>query len=159
MHYECPKCDYKKQIPPQKEKSFRNRCNLKNIRCPKCDHEHKFSPPNDAANTEQVAVAKINTNAPPPLNVVSDYRIKKTLGAMSVSYPCSACGSRLTSPLNNAGGIDHCPDCGTKFVVPGQAEYRQHQQQKATDAAGRIAAMSERAEVSKKAVINKAART
>lgn len=48
------------------------------------------------------------------------YEIRKTMfGKVNVHYPCAKCGERLESPLSDAGTADSCPDCGTRFVVPG----------------------------------------
>lgn len=49
--------------------------------------------------------------------------IKKGLfGGRSVGYDCPNCKARLTSPLDDAGKQDSCPDCGARFVVPGVEE-------------------------------------
>jgi Zn-finger nucleic acid-binding protein len=36
-----------------------------------------------------------------------------------VHYTCPKCGLSLNSPLSDAGKPDSCPDCRTRFVVPG----------------------------------------
>lgn len=48
--------------------------------------------------------------------------VKGLLGRYSVKYDCPKCKARLTSPLDDAGAADTCPDCGFVFVVPGTAE-------------------------------------
>ena len=50
---------------------------------------------------------------------------KRLLGGHLLVYGCSKCQTRLTSPLDDAGKSDSCPDCGTTFVVPGVAEREQ----------------------------------
>jgi hypothetical protein len=50
-------------------------------------------------------------------------RIRKGLfGRYLVGYECPRCLTALTSPLDDAGKQDACPDCGTQFVVPGTKE-------------------------------------
>jgi Zn-finger nucleic acid-binding protein len=44
------------------------------------------------------------------------------LGRRSISYGCPRCKTRLTSPLDDAGKSDTCPECGAVFAVPGVAE-------------------------------------
>jgi len=52
-----------------------------------------------------------------------DVRIRKGLfGRFTVSYACDKCKAALTSPLDDAGKDDNCPDCGTGFTVPGVEE-------------------------------------
>jgi predicted RNA-binding Zn-ribbon protein involved in translation (DUF1610 family) len=47
---------------------------------------------------------------------------KRLLGGYSLVYCCAMCQARLTSPLNDAGKSDNCPDCGAAFAVPGVEE-------------------------------------
>jgi hypothetical protein len=44
------------------------------------------------------------------------------LGRQSLSYDCPHCETGLTSPLDDAGKDDTCPDCGESFAVPGSDE-------------------------------------
>ena len=53
---------------------------------------------------------------------------KSVFGGYTLHYSCSRCASELKSPLSDAGKSDTCPDCGTKFVVPG-VEQRQSLEQ------------------------------
>lgn len=46
---------------------------------------------------------------------------KKIIGGYTVGYDCPKCGTRLTSPLEDAGKPDSCPDCAAMFKVPGQS--------------------------------------
>lgn len=50
---------------------------------------------------------------------------KNLFGRHSVKYDCPQCKSRLTSPLDDAGKQDSCPDCGVSFLVPGVTERRE----------------------------------
>lgn len=50
---------------------------------------------------------------------------RRLLGGHLLVYGCPKCQTRLTSPLDDAGKSDSCPDCGTTFVVPGVAEREQ----------------------------------
>jgi DNA-directed RNA polymerase subunit RPC12/RpoP len=47
---------------------------------------------------------------------------KSLLGRRTVSYDCPRCAARLSSPLEEAGKKDSCPDCGATFTVPGTEE-------------------------------------
>ncbi|WP_430453831.1 zf-TFIIB domain-containing protein [Rhodopirellula europaea] len=47
---------------------------------------------------------------------------KNLLGKYEIKFDCPKCGVRLTSPLLDAGEIDDCPDCRTKFRVPGKQQ-------------------------------------
>lgn len=44
------------------------------------------------------------------------------LGRQSLSYDCPHCETGLTSPLDDAGKDDSCPECGGSFAVPGSVE-------------------------------------
>ncbi len=44
-----------------------------------------------------------------------------------VKYKCPKCAVSLKNRLSEAGNSDQCPDCGTKFTVPGIAEKEQHE--------------------------------
>lgn len=46
---------------------------------------------------------------------------QKMLGRFTIRYTCPACGSILSSPVNNAGKTDSCPDCNSVFVLPVEA--------------------------------------
>ena len=49
-----------------------------------------------------------------------EHEIQNPLGKRPiVHYKCPACGTRLKSPLTDAGSPDACPNCGTSFNVPG----------------------------------------
>ena len=59
------------------------------------------------------------------------YTIEKGLfGKVHVLYPCPTCHSGLTSPLDEAGTADTCPNCASKFTVPGEKELQAQRQQK-----------------------------
>ncbi len=91
------------------------------------------------------------------LHTVKDYTIKRGKLGVAVAYPCPACHQKLSSSLNDAGGTDHCPDCGTKFLVPGEKEYRQEEARRAELQANRQTMRDERTEATKKALVNRAA--
>lgn len=41
---------------------------------------------------------------------------------MSLRFPCSRCGARLTAPESAAGTILPCPKCGNRILCPEEAE-------------------------------------
>ncbi len=47
---------------------------------------------------------------------------KNLLGKYEIKFDCPKCGIRLTSPLLDAGEVDDCPECRTKFRVPGKQQ-------------------------------------
>jgi hypothetical protein len=44
---------------------------------------------------------------------------KSLLGAYFLHYSCPKCGGQLSSPVDDAGANDTCPDCNGSFIVPG----------------------------------------
>jgi len=71
-----------------------------------------------------------------------DVKLKKSLlGKHSLAYACPNCGARLTSPVDDAGTQDSCPDCGRPYVVPeakhkaNLAAIREAEQRKQNEAA------------------------
>ena len=57
-------------------------------------------------------------------------------GAITVHFQCRRCGVELHAPLDDCGKRDECPQCGTGFIVPGDAEKvrrREAQARKAED--------------------------
>src|SRR4051812_12993902 len=51
----------------------------------------------------------------------TEYSIKKSwFGGYKVSYDCPHCSTALTSPLDDAGKTDYCPECNKQLVVPGK---------------------------------------
>jgi len=74
--------------------------------------------------------------------VVDEFEIKEGLAGTTVKYLCPACRQPLVSSINDAGAYDSCPDCSTKYVVPGEkeklafvAKRRQKESQKASSVA------------------------
>lgn len=57
--------------------------------------------------------------------IPTNIKYRKSLRGIVVTYDCPHCDSNLKSPLEEAGKDDHCPKCGSDFVVPG-TEYREH---------------------------------
>lgn len=47
---------------------------------------------------------------------------KRLFGGHSLSYSCPRCQEGLSSPLDDAGKVDTCPECGVGFTVPGVEE-------------------------------------
>jgi Zn-finger nucleic acid-binding protein len=48
--------------------------------------------------------------------------ITRSLFGYRVGYDCPKCGERLRSSLNDAGKVDDCPNCHSRFTVPGSEE-------------------------------------
>lgn len=52
-----------------------------------------------------------------------EYQIKKSVfGLYKIYYQCRACATPITSPLDDAGKSDTCPECHAQFEVPGLDE-------------------------------------
>ncbi|MDA7918339.1 hypothetical protein N9B20_01625 [Mariniblastus sp.] len=93
-----------------------------------------------------------------------NYKIKKSLlGKENVLYSCGKCRRRLSSPLENAGKKDRCPDCQCAFVVPGgevrkkraaEQQRRQHELDKRNAELHREQAMQEKNEAELQQRIN-----
>ncbi|WP_430452243.1 hypothetical protein [Rhodopirellula europaea] len=62
---------------------------------------------------------------------------KNIFGRYEVKFNCPKCGVRLTSSLMEAGDVDTCPDCATRFRVPGIEQRKQHEEQLAKDKAAK----------------------
>jgi uncharacterized tellurite resistance protein B-like protein len=55
----------------------------------------------------------------------SQRQIKKRFGVFGgyiIHYACPRCSTSLTSPLDDAGNDDMCPNCASQFTVPGLDE-------------------------------------
>lgn len=53
----------------------------------------------------------------------NDFQIKKgLLGGYKIGHACPHCSTSLTSPIDDAGNYDSCPNCNRQFVVPGKTE-------------------------------------
>ena len=89
--------------------------------------------------------------------LIRDYEIKSGPLGKSVAYGCPNCGSRLTSPIDEAGGNDHCPDCHLEFVVPGEKEQAAFQRERQEDANRKAVEREMRTEATSKAVVNRVA--
>lgn len=75
------------------------------------------------------------------------YKVHKGLtGKRWVAYACEHCQSPLESPIEEAGTTQNCPTCGSKLLVPGQAERKaiEQERQRMTAEQARIAAERER---------------
>jgi hypothetical protein len=51
-----------------------------------------------------------------------EYEIIKKLAGFVVVYDCPRCACVLKSKLKDAGKMDECPECGARFIVPGEAD-------------------------------------
>ncbi len=66
--------------------------------------------------------------------------IKKNIfGIYEVMYDCPKCSLRLTSQLLEAGDVDQCPNCGTKFRIPGKQQRAAYESKLAADQAAKEA--------------------
>jgi len=73
--------------------------------------------------------------------------IKKNIfGRVEIKFDCPKCAARLTSPLLEAGEVDQCPTCATKFRVPGKQQREAYEAQLAKDSAEKEAEKALRAE-------------
>ncbi len=173
MQFQCVHCGHAKTVG----KKFQGR----QVRCPKCQKKSQvpsqslvgtdgatLSDTDDPSSSETTGfqfadLPKSNPQKPaevtPQSNLmpVKEYEVRKGKLSQTVAYPCPVCSQKLTSSLNDAGGSDHCPDCGTQFVVPGEKEYREEEAKKAKSLATRQSAKETRTEATKKAVVNRAA--
>lgn len=60
---------------------------------------------------------------PVSLTMSSSFQIKEgLLGGYKICYPCPHCSASLSSPLDEAGNHDICPQCNRQFIVPGKSE-------------------------------------
>jgi hypothetical protein len=85
-------------------------------------------------------------------NTTTAMQVTKNLfGRYSIKYDCPQCKSRLTSPLNDAGKPDNCPDCGAAFLVPGVDERKKVLAERERKLAERRAEKQRRAEKAKQA--------
>ena len=101
----CPNCSNEKNIDGE--------LLGRRLKCPKC----KTSVRADEENCQE----RINDR--PAEMQITVYDVNSSPLGLKLAYKCPACFVGLTSPLDNAGGQDHCPDCKVAFVVPGEAEY------------------------------------
>jgi len=54
---------------------------------------------------------------------MQNVRVTKSItGTYRISFDCPGCEERLRCPLLDAGKDDHCPECGTVFMVPGEEQ-------------------------------------
>lgn len=66
--------------------------------------------------------------------------IKKILGEYVISHQCPECGEEIINNLDEAGAVDSCADCKTKFKVPGELEAARLRQQQADQRGQKMAA-------------------
>lgn len=180
MKFICPSCQYEK-------KSRRDLVGRK-IRCPKCDTTTRVKAPEsdvkdtlkgsneflnsasemDMDEAERIFINKTTSEAslvqPVPDVVVAgglqvvQYDVSSGPLGKTVAYGCPNCGVRLTSALNEAGGTDHCPDCTSGFIVPGEKEQKELEEQQRAEISRKAAEREQRTEASSKAVVNRVVR-
>ena len=178
MKFTCPGCQYKKKISDD--------LIGRRIRCPKCDTTTRVTIADaekalddsstfsdltseiDMDEAERMFTNKTTLDAPSSLPVpkasvagslqVVQYDVSSGPLGKTVAYGCPSCGARLTSSLNDAGGTDHCPDCATGFIVPGEKEQAEFEQQRRAEMNRKATEREQRTEASSKAVVNRVAR-
>ena len=180
MKFTCSGCQYRKKIS-------RDLIGRK-LRCPKCDTTTRVKAPEsdseDALNdtnqfssaasemdeeeAERIFNKKITADASSVPAVpkvaaagglqVVQYDVHSGPLAKTVAYGCPSCGVRLTSALNESGGTDHCPDCAAEFIVPGEKEQRELDEQQRAEISRKAAEREQRTEASSKAVVNRVVR-
>ena len=80
-------------------------------------HDHLES---GVAHKRHVSGGNVMSN--PPAQPVTEWKLQQgVLGRFSILYSCPNCGSDLTSPSNDAGRADTCPDCSCVFILPQEA--------------------------------------
>ena len=89
--------------------------------------------------------------------IITKYEVRTGRLGETVAYACPDCGSRLTSPLKEAGGTDRCPDCTQQFVVPGEKERRTTEKERIETAQRKAVERGKRNEASSRAVVNRVA--
>lgn len=79
--------------------------------------------------------------------IVMKSEIKKNIfGKFEIKFDCPKCAIRLTSPLLDAGEVDQCPTCLTKFRVPGKEQRNAYEAKLAKEAAEKEAEKALRTE-------------
>src|SRR5262245_3377415 len=66
---------------------------------------------------------------------------KPLLGSHVVSYGCPHCDTHLTSPVDDIGKADFCPDCNRQFLVPGAKEWQAVQDEQRAAAESKAVAL------------------
>lgn len=61
---------------------------------------------------------------------IAEFHLREGIAGPSVRYQCPKCREPLVSPLGDAGAIDSCPTCGLRFVVPGEKDKSEFEQQR-----------------------------
>ena len=106
---QCPRCDTINKVPDPRTRSAASRSGDMEILDERLHKEP--SQPNIHGLSE----------APAPDEL--PYTVKTTLfGHHKIQYQCPSCTNELESGLNDGGQEDHCPNCGTRYTVPGVKE-------------------------------------
>ena len=116
-----------------------------------------------AASNSSVSSSPVVTRPPkrqqPPAAAGAQQVVKYDVNSgplgKTTAYGCPGCGTRLTSPLNDAGGSDACPDCSVVFIVPGEKEQANFQKQRQAEIDRKVAQREQRTEASSKAVVSR----
>jgi ribosomal protein S27E len=64
---------------------------------------------------------------------ITQYKLVKTDGVVSLRYQCSGCGNQQETPVSKAGGRAQCFACGTEVDVPTVQELRDRASGKAEE--------------------------
>ncbi len=170
MQFDCAECGFSRSV----SEKYRGR----KAKCPECkavvligsEANGEFSNGKIDSSDFEIAVAASNerrdemaaaesffSSSSAAQSEIAEYSVSLNPLGNSVNYGCVACGKRLTSPLNDAGGQDHCPGCGHIFIVPGEKELEREQSKQASQLAARKAENDKRTEATKKAVVTRVA--
>ena len=180
MKFSCSNCQYEKKIAPEHagRKVRCPKCKVTtrigeggSVTDGELDDSSTFSASSfemdmDDAERAFNARASSKSPAPPPVQQapiaggglqVAQYEVHAGPLGKTVAYGCPNCGTRLTSPLDEAGGTDKCPDCAVGFVVPGEKEQANFQRERQVEIARKAAEREQRTEASSKAVVSRVA--
>lgn|GEM_PF-3158394 len=154
MQFKCSNCDYAKPVGDDMDGQ--------KVTCPICSfvsyvghaavEEHV---PSDGPSPPTTRSTETNH---PFMYAVENYELKRGPFGVSLSYFCPACTQELTSSLNDAGGADHCPECGIRFVVPGEKECKEERVAAAKLESENRALKEQRTEANRIAMVNRAAK-
>lgn len=157
MNFRCTACNFDQLITNVRD--FK----LKYVRdgyahCPMCQH-----PTPVKSNKPEQPVVSVSNKKPRANKLIAaadglkiaQYDVNSGPLGKTTAYGCPNCGTRLTSPLNEAGGADACPDCAVVFVVPGEKEQANLQKQRQVEINRKANQREQRTEASSKAVVSK----
>ena len=143
MKFLCQNCQFEKEVNPKHAG--------RKVACPKCK---------EYGQVESLASSSTNRPSVLPnsiLRKVADYEVRKGKLGQTVAYGCPNCSCRLTSPLQEAGGSDQCPDCAIHFVVPGEKEQAIAKDDRVQKAQRKAVEREKLADANSQAVLNRVA--